>query len=211
MTTERSTKERPPARWVRPAGCRVELETERLRIRPWRESDAEAAYELVCACGETLRASMSWADRCGDRGGCEAMIRELAACHGEAEPAQLAYGFFERGSGAPCGGAALHTFRPETAQARLGYWLDPARRGQGLCTEGVRAVMGHALRVASEGGLGLRRIEVRCAASNEASRGVAERLGLRLEGRLREERRGSGGRWEDGLLFAVLAEEWNLR
>jgi len=153
---------------------------------------------------------MSWVDENRDSDACRATIEHLADCHADEVPEQLAYAVLDRQTGEPVGGAGFHTFHPATAQAQLGYWVDPLRRGSRLAQEAVRALLDHAFTVPEGGGLGLRRIEVRCAASNEASRSVVDRLGLRLEGVLRAERWVEDVGWDDSLIFGVLVDEWAI-
>lgn len=199
-----------PERWMRPLGGRSEFCTERLVLRPWRASDADAAFALVESCREHLRRWMSWVDDARDLRSCRATIERLAACHRDEVPEQLAYAVLDRQTGEPVGGVGLHSFRPEIGQAQLGYWIEPMRRGSRLGQEAVRALIDHAFAVPEAGGLGLRRLEVRCAACNDASRSVAEWLGLRREGVLRAERWVEDVGWDDSLIFGVLAEEWAL-
>ena len=62
--------------------------------------------------------------------------------------------------------------------------------------------------------LKLHRISSWCIADNAASSRVLEKLGLRLEGRLRQNEYFKS-RWWDTLLYGLLAEDWrasgNLR
>ena len=53
----------------------------------------------------------------------------------------------------------------------------------------------------------MHRISSWCIADNTASARVLERLGLRQEGRLRENEHFKG-RWWDTLLFGLLESEW---
>lgn len=60
----------------------------------------------------------------------------------------------------------------------LGYWAHPAARGRGVTTE----ALGLALRYVFSPALGLRRMTIRAAVDNTASRRVAERARMRLVG-----------------------------
>jgi len=59
----------------------------------------------------------------------------------------------------------------------LEYWLGASHQGKGIMTASCRAVMEHLF-----GELDLHRLTIRCAAENQRSRVVAERLGFALEG-----------------------------
>jgi len=77
--------------------------------------------------------------------------------------------------------------------------------GQGLCTEGLNALLDLAF--ASEPiGLGLHRVQANIIPSNLASLRVAEKCGFRREG-LAKRYLKIGGRWQDHWMTAKLAEE----
>ncbi len=86
--------------------------------------------------------------------------------------------------------------------AEIGYWLDKGAEGRGLVTRAGRAMLQHAFDE-----LKLHRVELRCAATNQPSIAVAERLGFRPEGRLVKADR-IGSEWVDFLIFGLLDEEW---
>jgi ribosomal-protein-serine acetyltransferase len=84
----------------------------------------------------------------------------------------------------------------------IGYWLAEPLQGRGLATRAVAALIGHAF---SE--WELHRVEIRAAVENAPSRAVCERLGMSLEGELREAE-WVGGRCHDLAVYSVLAPEW---
>lgn len=88
------------------------------------------------------------------------------------------------------------------SEADIGYELSPEHWGNGYATEAVQALVDLGF-----GEWGLHRVSSWCIADNEASVRVLERLGLKLEGRLRENEEFKGRRW-DTLLYGMLAEEW---
>jgi len=90
----------------------------------------------------------------------------------------------------------------EDRQAELGYELDPAYWGHGYATEAARAMLAFGF-----DDLRLHRIWGACVAGNAASAGVMEKLGMRLEGRLRESD-WIEGRWYDSLVYGILEQEW---
>lgn len=83
----------------------------------------------------------------------------------------------------------------------IGYWLAEAEQGRGTMTLGVEALLDHAFDE-----WGLNRVEIRAATENRRSRAVAERLGFRLEGILREAER-VGDRFLDNAVYSMLAGE----
>ena len=88
-------------------------------------------------------------------------------------------------------------------EAELGYCLDPAYTGQGYATEAVEALLGIAF-----DGLGVRRVIAQCFADNEPSWRVMERLGMRREQHTRKDSLHRNGEWLDGMMYALLREEW---
>jgi RimJ/RimL family protein N-acetyltransferase len=67
-------------------------------------------------------------------------------------------------------------------QGEIGYWTHPDARGRGLTTEAVKLAARHSMIPLDDGGLGLRRLALRTAASNRASQQVAERAGFTRTG-----------------------------
>jgi ribosomal-protein-serine acetyltransferase len=118
-------------------------------------------------------------------------------------------GVFDRVSGEVVGGTGIHRIVPAWHEGEIGYWIRADRRGTGLCTEATAATISWAFTPADAWGWGLRRIHIKCAAANAASRRVPEKLGLRLESHIREERWIAGHGWADFLGFGVLAHEWD--
>ena len=87
--------------------------------------------------------------------------------------------------------------------AEIGYVFDPGYVGQGYATEAVRAL----LQVAFEG-VGVRRVIAQCFADNEPSWRLMERVGMRREQHTRKDSLHRSGEWLDGMMYALLAEEW---
>lgn len=90
--------------------------------------------------------------------------------------------------------------------AEIGYWTHPSARGRGVMTEAVRLAAELALRCSDSGGLGLRRLLLRSAADNAASRRVA--TGARFEqcGVEHAVLRLGDGSWADEVRYELLAE-----
>lgn len=88
-----------------------------------------------------------------------------------------------------------------------GYALHPDSRGRGLITEAVRLAVRHAVIPVDDGGLGRHTVSLRVAAGNSASRAVAERVGFRPAGALRETDVRPDGTVEDLLIYDLLAGE----
>ena len=100
------------------------------------------------------------------------------------------------------GGTLFRVFEPDSGLCEVGVWLAAAAQGHGYVSRAVTAMLDWALLER-----GLHRAEWHCVPENVASRGVAERLGMTLEGTLRESWEHDGRRW-DTQVWALLAPEW---
>jgi [ribosomal protein S5]-alanine N-acetyltransferase len=98
-----------------------------------------------------------------------------------------------------CGLRLRHT---GASEGDIGYELNPAYWGHGYATEAAQAMLGFAFVE-----MQLHRITANCLAENSASARVLEKIGMQLEGRLRQNE-WFKGRWWDTLLYAVLFEEY---
>jgi RimJ/RimL family protein N-acetyltransferase len=92
----------------------------------------------------------------------------------------------------------------EATEADIGYELSPQHWGHGYATEAAQAIVEFGFRE-----LRLHRIWAECNADNIGSARVLEKVGMQLEGRLREKEYYKG-RWWDTLLFAILEHEWQF-
>jgi len=86
-------------------------------------------------------------------------------------------------------------------EADIGYEIAPEHWRNGYATEAAAALINHGFDQ-----MGLHRISSWCIAENVASARVLEKLGLREEGRLRENEFFKN-RWWDTLVFGMLRDE----
>jgi RimJ/RimL family protein N-acetyltransferase len=99
------------------------------------------------------------------------------------------------------GGTMFVSFDTRFEQCEIGCWLEPAGTGRGLVTRAVRVLIDWAFTTR-----GMHRVEWRCRPDNTASAAVARRLGMRLEGTLREVFPWHGVR-HDNQVWALLATD----
>lgn len=92
---------------------------------------------------------------------------------------------------------------PEHSGADIGYGLRQDRWSQGVATEAATLLVDFGFRQ-----LGLHRIYAYHHPGNTASGRVMTKLGMQLEGQLRENILNYDGTWRDSLVYAVLAHEW---
>lgn len=87
-------------------------------------------------------------------------------------------------------------------KTEIGYWLDGNATGKGIMTRACRGIVRYSFRHYR-----LHRIQIRCMPENTRSRAVAERLGFRQEGILRDEVY-MRDRWHDHVVYSLLSHEW---
>lgn len=83
--------------------------------------------------------------------------------------------------GALCGAVRVKNIDADDRKAEIGYFIGGEFAGKGIVSNAVRAVLAYCF-----ASLQLNRIELRCAATNDRSIRLAERLGFRREGLLRQ-------------------------
>jgi RimJ/RimL family protein N-acetyltransferase len=89
-------------------------------------------------------------------------------------------------------------------EASIGYEYDPKHWNHGYATEAAHAIVDFGFRH-----FGVHRIWADLVADNIGSAHVLEKLGMQLEGRLRDKSYFKD-RWWDELIYAILSEEWEM-
>jgi RimJ/RimL family protein N-acetyltransferase len=87
-------------------------------------------------------------------------------------------------------------------QASIGYILNRRFWGKGYATEAAKGLVDFLFRE-----LGVHRVFATCDPDNHASIRVLEKVGMSLEGRLRENVI-IHGKYRDSLVFGILVDEW---
>lgn len=211
MATEAGLAVRPEA-WRCPHPLPLPIETERLVLRSYRAGDAEGVFAMVDRYRGELGEWLTWPRT--DHADLDACRRKLAGFEAEAlhpDSKGVVIAMYDRGSGEIVGGCGFGPYDREAWSTESGYWIRPDLWGRGLCVEAIGALFTRGLTERAGGGWGFRRLFVRCDARNVASRRVAEKLGLRLEERKKEEvwaERDDG--WRTTLGYGVLASEWDF-
>lgn len=106
--------------------------------------------------------------------------------------------------GTLCGAIRVKDIDHHDRKAKIGYFIGSQFQGKGIVTSSVRAVLSHCFE-----SLGLNRVELRCAAGNEPSMRVAERLGFSHEGLLRQDEL-LNGVFVDQHVYSLLRDEFAL-
>ncbi|MFJ9609810.1 GNAT family N-acetyltransferase [Kitasatospora sp. NPDC101176] len=142
-----------------------------------------------------------WATRSTDPASAHATLQryadQQAADHGRI------YGIWLDGT--LVGGVMFVAFDTEAGNCEIGVWTEPAGEGHGLVTAAVRRLLDYAFVTR-----GLHRAEWWTSTDNTRSRAAAQRLGMTLDGVLREQSLYRGVR-RDMEIWSLLASEWAAR
>lgn len=158
----------------------VEIETDRLRLRRWREEDLEP-YARICADPEVMRYMTGGGDAAFTREQSEEQVERFIRRWEE-----HGFGLWaveEKYSGAFIGRIGLmrqDDWLEGKHKTEVGWLLDRAFWGRGLATEGARSSLYHGFEE-----LGLERIISIIQPANLASRRVAEKVRMTLRGETR--------------------------
>ncbi|OEV04748.1 GNAT family N-acetyltransferase [Streptomyces oceani] len=173
------------------------LMTERLRLRPFADADADDLFALHSN-AYVLRYwdSPPWVDRAS-------ATRFLDRCQQMAREGSGARVVIERTADqAFVGWCSFNGWNPEFRSASLGYCLDEAAWGHGYATEAARALLRWAFET-----LDLNRVQSEADTRNVASARVLEKLGFVLEGTLREDCVVNGD-VSDSWVYGLLRRDW---
>jgi RimJ/RimL family protein N-acetyltransferase len=177
------------------------FETQRLLIRVPRAGDGPALNEAVLESFEELRLWMPWA-------------RERPSVERSEENSRRAYSQFlvreditlrliHKQTGLFLGSSGLHPRNWQVPSFEIGYWCRTRFERQGYITEAVRGILKFGFET-----VGARRIQVHCDSSNHRSIRVAERVGMKREGEMRNYQVGVDGMLRDELIFAMTDADW---
>jgi len=180
---------------------RVDIRNGALRLRPLVGADAPHLFTLIEHNRDRLGSWLPWVEDTRSEADSARFIADAA--DERQRRRSLVLGIFVEGGLA--GTVGLHYIDWYDRAAELGYWIAAHAERRGHVTRAARAVVGLAF-----GPAGLNRLIIRCAVGNDRSREVAERLGFRCEGVLREAQ-WVRGRFLDQHLFALLRREFAAR
>ncbi len=181
-----------------PPRIATRLETERLIIRAPLVADAAELNALVRASLPELRPWMIWANEVPPLAATRARLRR--AVDEYRRGLDLTMLLISRRSGRIVGASGLHRIDWSVPRFEIGYWCGSKYTGRGYITEACAALTHFAFET-----LGAARVDIRMDARNAASRAVAERLGYKLEGILRHDRRDHFGVLCDACVYACVA------
>src|SRR5947209_16152393 len=153
-----------------------ELQGERVLLRPYCESDAQALFEAMIESRDHLRPWMPFADEHQTIDESRNWIIQQMA-HWLLRD-DLVLSIWEQSTGRYLGGTGLYPHDWEIGYFEIGYWLRATAESHGYVTESVRLLTDYAF-----DNLKANRLEIRCDELNTRSAAIPKRLGYLLDGR----------------------------
>lgn len=172
------------------------LETPRLLLRAFADSDAGAVQELAGK-REIADTTQSIPHPYED-GVAEHWIKSLKV--GQEAGAMSTWAITGQHDGVLLGAVGL-TIERELNKAELGYWIGVPYWNRGYATEAAEAVLRYGFAV-----LQLNRISARHLVRNPASGRVIQKIGMHREGVARQDTM-KWGRYEDVIWYSMLRDE----
>jgi RimJ/RimL family protein N-acetyltransferase len=161
----------PKHRWNDPPV----LESERLRLRPHREDDADRYGELLA--DDRSRRYAARGSGLFNVPSTAYVVHRAREFNAKGE--RFDWAIADRDTDEFIGQIQLfHVGGIDPTTAEAGYSVHPSRRGMGVVTEALRMLVEWSFRHKDAGGLGLRLLGLGISTSNSASRHVAEKAGF---------------------------------
>jgi RimJ/RimL family protein N-acetyltransferase len=174
--------------------------TPRLRLRPWRDTDAPGPGEGPDL--DSLRFMPA-----GAQPGPGDFATWLARRRMDMDTgADVHWCIADLTSDAMLGNVQIFRMEPipDPFQGELGYWLRPGARGRGVIGEALEPVIAHAFTPSNDGGLGLARLHAVTDSDNYASRSALRTGGFSQWGADHQAWRRTDGSLSDGVHFELL-------
>ena len=177
----------------------MQLETERLILRPIEESDAPALFPLIN--DADVAAGMLTIPHPYPEDAYVPWIRKSREAMERREMYEMAIVLKE--TGLPVGACTFSNISWVHMNAELGYWLGKEYWGRGYTTEAVRSMLAFGFEE-----LGLERTYACCFTDNAASARVLEKAGFKYEGCARHEYR-KDDKFMDMLRYGIIRQEYD--
>lgn len=173
------------------------LQTDRLRLRPFDDADANALYAMHSS-ADVLRYwdAPPWTDR--DRA--PSFVDKSRRLADDGTGTRLAVDVLD--GGAFIGWCSLTRWNADYRSAALGYCFTDVAWGHGYATEAARSVLQWAYAT-----LDLNRVQAETDTRNAASARVLEKLGFVREGTLRQDCIVNGD-VSDSWVYGLISSDW---
>ena len=167
-------------------------------LRTYNIEDAQALFNVIEASRKHLHTWLDWVDKTTKEEHSLQFIQQ--SLHNLHTQEQLDLGIFYRDE--IIGGVGMHHWEHDTKKAQLGYWLSEEYEGKGI----MNKCMEQFLYLLFEK-IGLNKVEIHFLPGNKRSAMVAERLGCKIEGVIRQSVM-RNGKPEDIVIAGLLKSEF---
>ena len=177
------------------------LTTERLMLRDFVESDSEAV--LAYQQDPLYLRYYEWTSRTEEE--VRAFLKIFLNHQQQVPRIKFQFAVTLKSTGQLIGSCGVRRDSPVAREGDMGYELDPKHWGNGYATEAAQAVLDFGF-----SHMDLQRVSAWCIADNLASARVLEKIGMKLEKRMRNHQYFKG-KWWDALSYAILHEDWRAK
>jgi len=180
------------------------FETSRLRLRPWRDTDAPGP-------GEGPDKASLWFMPAGAQPGPDDFPTWLSLRRRNmATGADIHWCIADLATDEMLGNVQVFGMGPMEGrfQGEVGYWLRPGARGRRVVGETLPPVIAYAFTPVTDGGLGLIRLHAGTNSDNVASQSILRAAGFTQWGADHQAWRRVDGSLSDGVYFELLASQW---
>jgi ribosomal-protein-serine acetyltransferase len=175
---------------------KLELTDGKIMLRPYRESDSEESYRAIKESSAEISVWLPFAHKDYSLKENRDWVKQRPADWKKGTGYEFA--IFDAKDGTMIGGCGINGIDRANRRANLGYWVRTSHTGNGVATAATLLLAKWGFEV-----LKLTRIEILVAAGNERSLRVAEKVGARREGILRN-RIVIDGRAHDAVMHSLV-------
>ncbi|HXS35158.1 MAG TPA: GNAT family protein [Flavipsychrobacter sp.] len=167
-------------------------------LRSYEHEDAPELFRAVNESREHLRPWFVWVDQTTKQEHSLHFIQHSLQQLNNQEG--LALGIFYKRQ--IIGSVGMHNWDHTIKKAQIGYWIDKAYEGKGIINQCMTRFVDFLFKK-----VGLNKVEIHFISSNDRSAHVAERLGCKVEGVIRQSFL-KNGKLEDVIVTGILKTEW---
>lgn len=167
-------------------------------LRTLQPEDADELFTIVNNSREHLRGWLPWVDSTQKP---EHSLQFIQHSKANAQNQQgIALGIIYHQK--IIGSMGMHSWDHHLKKAQLGYWIAKEHEGKGIITKCLKGFIGFLFERVE-----LNKVEVQFMVSNQRSAAVAERIGFKVEGIIRQNYI-LNGVYHDLVLAGLLKSEW---
>jgi ribosomal-protein-serine acetyltransferase len=172
-----------------------------LLLRSYKPEDAPELFRCISQSREHLRTYLAWVDGTTRQEHSLQFIQDAIAQQVSGQG--LALGIFLQQDRKLIGGIGMHKWNHDLKLAHVGYWIIKEYEGKGLMHRSAIRFLDFLFHK-----IGLNKVEMHIAPPNNRSIALAQHLGAKTEGVIRQSLR-LGGRLEDVVITGILYTEWD--